>query len=101
MNRADDRLLMHLEIFQVSPASHPWLCNFYNSLILGKGASQMAQRVKNTPAMQEMWVQSLGREDPPEEGMTTHSSILFKLMQSSEFTHYHIKTIHLVISEVL
>ena len=76
MNRADDRLLTHLEIFQVSPASHPWLCNFYNSLILGKGASQMAQRVKNTPAMQEMWVQSLGREDPPEEGMTTHSSIL-------------------------
>ena len=26
--------------------------------------------------MQEMWVQSLGREDPPEEGIKTHSSIL-------------------------
>ena len=26
--------------------------------------------------MQEMWVQSLGREDPLEEGMATHSSIL-------------------------
>ena len=36
----------------------------------------MAQRVKNMPAMQEMWVQSLGREDPPEEVMATHSSIL-------------------------
>ena len=36
----------------------------------------MAQRVKNMPAMQEMWVQSLGREDPPEEEMATHSSIL-------------------------
>ena len=26
--------------------------------------------------MQEMWVQALGREDPPEEGIKTHSSIL-------------------------
>ena len=35
--------------------------------------------VKNPPAMQEtqeMWVQSLGREDPLEEGMATYSSIL-------------------------
>ena len=36
----------------------------------------MAQRVKNLPAMQETWVQSLGQEDPLEEGMATHSSIL-------------------------
>ena len=35
--------------------------------------------VKNPPAVQEpqeMWVQSLGREDPLEEGMETHSSVL-------------------------
>ena len=32
--------------------------------------------VKNLPAMQEIWVQSLGWEDPLEEGMATHSSIL-------------------------
>ena len=32
--------------------------------------------VKNLPAMQETWVQSLGRKDPLEEGMATHSSIL-------------------------
>ena len=32
--------------------------------------------VKNLPAMQEMWVQSLGWEDSLEEGMATHSSIL-------------------------
>ena len=32
--------------------------------------------VKNLPAIQETWVQSLGREDPLEEGMATHSSIL-------------------------
>ena len=30
--------------------------------------------VKNLPAMQETWVRSLGREDPPEEGMATQSS---------------------------
>ena len=32
--------------------------------------------VKNLPAMQEIWVQSLGREDPQEKGMATHSCIL-------------------------
>ena len=36
----------------------------------------MAQMVKNLPAMQETQVQSLGREDPLEKGMATHSSIL-------------------------
>ena len=32
--------------------------------------------VKNLPAMQESWVRSLGQEDPLEEDMTTHFSIL-------------------------
>ena len=36
----------------------------------------MAQTVKNLPAMQETWVQSLGWEDPLEKGMPAHSSIL-------------------------
>ena len=43
------------------------------------GASLTAQWVKNPPAMQEtekMQVQFLGREDPLEEGMATHSRIL-------------------------
>ena len=40
------------------------------------GASLIAQSVKNPPAMQETWVQSLGREDPLEKEMATHSSIL-------------------------
>ena len=31
---------------------------------------------KNIPAMQEMWVQSLGREDPLEKKIATHSHIL-------------------------
>ena len=36
----------------------------------------MALEVKNPPAMQETWVESLGPEDPLEKGMATHSSIL-------------------------
>ena len=36
----------------------------------------MAQTVKNPPAIQETWVQSLGQEDPLENRMATHSSIL-------------------------
>ena len=32
--------------------------------------------IKNPPAMQETWVQCLDWEDPLEEGMATHSSIL-------------------------
>ena len=36
----------------------------------------MSQRVKNPPALQETWVQSLGQEDPLEEEIATHSSIL-------------------------
>ena len=39
-------------------------------------ASFMAQLVNNPPAMRETWVPSLGWEDPLEEGMATHSSIL-------------------------
>ena len=34
----------------------------------------MAQMIKNLPAMQETWVSSLGREDPLEKEMATHSS---------------------------
>ena len=36
----------------------------------------MAQMVKNLPAMLETQIRSLGREDPLEKGMATHSSIL-------------------------
>ena len=39
-------------------------------------ASLVAQMVKNLAAKQETRVQSLGQEDPLEEGMATHSSIL-------------------------
>ena len=39
-------------------------------------ASLVAQTVKRLPAMRETWVRSLGREDPLEKEMATHSSIL-------------------------
>ena len=42
-----------------------------------EGSPQLVtQTVKTPPAVQETWVQSLGGEDPLEEGMATHSSIL-------------------------
>ena len=40
------------------------------------GPSLVAQIVKNLPAMPEVWVRSLGWDDPLEKGMATHSSIL-------------------------
>ena len=39
-------------------------------------ASLVAQMVKNLPAMQETWVQSLGLEDPRKKERATHSNIL-------------------------
>ena len=45
-------------------------------LLKFKLCSVVAQVVKNLPAMQKTQVQSLGPEDPSEEGMATHSSIL-------------------------
>ena len=47
-------------------------------------ASPVAQMVKNLPEMQETQVQSLGQEDPLEEGMATHSSILAWRMSWTE-----------------
>ena len=39
-------------------------------------SSLVAQMVKRLPTVQETWVQSLGREDPLEKEMATHSSTL-------------------------
>ena len=40
--------------------------------------------VKNPPAMQEMWVRSLGGEDPLEKEMATHTSILARIISWTE-----------------
>ena len=39
-------------------------------------AALVAQRLKHLPGMREIWVRSLGREDPLQKEMATHSSIL-------------------------
>ena len=39
-------------------------------------ASLVAQRLKHLPTMREIWVQSLGQEDPLKKEMETHSSTL-------------------------
>ena len=54
---------------------------FFNRRVLrrvieGIGASLVAQRIKNLPAMRETRVRSLGWEDPQEKGKATSSSIL-------------------------
>ena len=46
------------------------------ALLLVREASLVAQMVKCLPAIRRTWVQSLGREDPLEKEMATHSSIL-------------------------
>ena len=46
------------------------------NISMPEDASLVAQMVKSLSAMQETWVQSLGREDPLEKEMATHSSIL-------------------------
>ena len=44
----------------------------------------MAQTVNNLPAMRETWVRFLHQEDPLEEGMATHSSILAQRISWTE-----------------
>ena len=48
------------------------------------GASLAAQTVKNLPTMQETWVWSLGRKDPLQKEMATHSSILARRIPWTE-----------------
>ena len=48
----------------------------FNTLYDLVWASLVTQMVKNLTAMQEMQVQSLGREDPQKKGMATHSRFL-------------------------
>ena len=51
-------------------------CLHLLAIVNGDSTSFIAQSVKILPEMQEIWVQSLGQEDPLEKEMTTHSTIL-------------------------
>ena len=59
----------NIKPFRLAPPGEIW-----------KGFLQLSihycDSAKNPPAMQETWVQSLGKEDPPEKEMATHSNIL-------------------------
>ena len=60
---------------------------YFNPALISAWASQIAQRVKNSPERQETrktWVQFLGREDPLEEEVATHSSILVWIIPWTE-----------------
>ena len=48
----------------------------FKMLCVHEGASLVARMVKNPPAMEDTWVRFLDWEDPLEEGMETHSSVL-------------------------
>ena len=64
----------------------------------------MAQLVKNLPAMQETWVQSLGWDDLLEKGKVTHSSILAESLckgKCSLTLSRKLEVTHLQISGVL
>ena len=52
------------------------MSNVFNRSYTDCWASLVAQLIKNPPAMRETWVQFLGWEDPLEDRMATHSSIL-------------------------
>ena len=56
------------------PPTRSYRSTIKNNIVVTQAASQEAQLVKNPPAVQEMWVRSLGREDPLEKGMATLSS---------------------------
>ena len=68
-----DREAWHAAVHGVTK-SRTWLSNWTE--LNWKWASLVVQTVKNPPAVLETWVWSLGQEDPLEEGMATHSSIL-------------------------
>ena len=62
-----------INIFVIFVITHGDDLTFYSKVLR---ASLVAQTVKNLPAVQKTWVQSLGWEDPLEKGTATHSSML-------------------------
>ena len=88
---------------QVTKVLHATWCGQKNW-----GASLVAHRVKNLPAMQETWVPFLGREDPLEKEMATtpvslpgkshgrrslvgYSSPVFKESDTAELLHFQVE----------
>ena len=55
-----------------------------------RGASLVAQSVKNLPAVQETWVRSLGWEDPLEKGTTPTPVFWPENSMNCMYTHFQI-----------
>ena len=73
-----DLINMYLRVYQhlcVHRVASSYQYRNESSFIF-RGASLVAQMVKNLPALQKTWVWSLGQEDSLEEEMATHSSML-------------------------
>ena len=73
--------MLDLKLYLIATSNNSLQKKYRNVLLIIKKqwASQVIQRVKNPPAMQEpqeTWVQSLGQEETLEEGMGTPSAIL-------------------------
>ena len=70
------------------PSSLPFLVEHskcpLTTQVLGGSHQEMAQMVKNLPAVQETQVWSLSREDPLEKGTATHSSVLARRIPWTE-----------------
>ena len=75
VNEAEIDVFLEFSCFLHDPTNVGNLLSDSSNDFWIEGASLVAQMVKNLPAMQETWVQSLGQEDL-EMGMTSHSSIL-------------------------
>ena len=58
------------------PSGEPEMFSILTWVVITPAQASLAQTVKNLPAMWETWVQSLGWEDPLEQGMATLCSIL-------------------------
>ena len=71
LSRIYGRASIHLQVPYYADSS--MLMIFTDNYSLKRVVAQM---VKNLPAMRATWVWSLGWEDPREEGMATHSTIL-------------------------
>ena len=70
------------------PRELSWAAKLENPSL--KETQQVAQTVKNLPAMQETWLQSLGWEDLLEKGMATHSNILaWRIPRTEELGGYN------------
>ena len=66
----------HISVFWSGISSDTLGCQFLRTQLQNQGASLAAWWYRIHLPMQETWVWSLGREDPQEKEMTTHSSIL-------------------------